>query len=169
MRSTSSLLALLAVALVAIACGGTGSATPAATQAPLATLPPGGGGANGSITYTISGDMTASGDMPFVPSLSVFSASANGWVASFTTQSSGDAIALTTQAAGQVFNFSSPDGSVVGTSDPASGNGCTFTMTQNDAAGLAGTLACTSATVVAGPGAGPDKHAAVNAQWNAHP
>ena len=177
MRSISSFFVLLAVALVGAACGGTGSATqvPGVTQGPTPNQPvtgtqaPGGGGPNGSITYTMSGDMTASGELPFVPVLSLFDPTTNGWTATFALDSGFTAITLNTQAAGQIFNFSSPDGSVVGTSDPGSGTGCTFTLTKNDAAGVAGTMVCTSAQVVAGPGAGPQKHAVVNAQWNAHP
>lgn len=186
MRHLRPFLALLVISAITVACsspgggstaesdgggGGEATATPDGGGGEATATPDGGGGggggANGSITYEISGDYDASGELPFVPlGLSLFDSSTGGWVGYFAEDSANSIIQINTQAAGQIINFGDGTAVVIGVSDADSGSGCAFTMTKNDASGLAGHVECTSAQLLAGDGTMGQVN--FNAQWDAH-
>jgi hypothetical protein len=143
--------ALLAIAAICVACrspaatfqNASGGASAAAGQA-SASQGSGGegsaaGGANGSVTYQISGDYTASGELQFVP-LGASTYADGGWVAYFAeTSGTGSAvIQLNTNPATPMVNFGSSEMTVIGTE----ASGCTFNFSRNDSSGLAGTFEC---------------------------
>ncbi|MEX1155542.1 MAG: hypothetical protein WED12_00130 [Chloroflexota bacterium] len=187
MRHLRPFLALLAVAALIAACGTPGSGAPdesnggggEATATPdgggggEATATPGGGGggggANGSITYQITGDVEASGELPFLTvGLSVWDPTTSGWIAWFVTEDGNNSIILNLQPSGQIFTYASETFTVIGTSEPGSGTDCTFDVTRNDqGSGLAGSLDCSSALVSDATGA--FRSATVHAEWDAHP
>lgn len=165
MSALRSFTPLAVIAMLAFACGG---ATPGPSK--QGAIPTFGGdtGLSGSINYQVSGGYTETGVLPFVAvGLSVFDAAHGGWVAWFSTDSGDKLIQLTTLTTGQIIHYTTGNVSVLGTSAPGSGHGCTFTLSKNDASGLAGSVACTNA-VVAGVD-GTVNHAAINASWDAHP
>jgi hypothetical protein len=166
--------ALAALVLVAAACGdddggsssdGDTTDTTAADAGETATTDAspgdtsggGGGGTeftgeNGKITYEITGDYEASGEMPFayVAAGSVMAASTwlpdqSGWSAFFSKGGdSQEIIQLNTTEAGTIFNFGNPEVSVTGVKE----SGCTFTFDQNDENGFKGTVECTATPLV---------------------
>ena len=139
MRSLRLPLAAFVVFAVAVACssskggspgGGSEASPPAATGGGVV----GGGSANGSVTYHISGDYTASGELPFVPEASRFAN--GGWSATFSK--GGDTIvAINSIPGNEIVNYGDPQVAV-----PAGGDDCTIDITQNDSAGLVGTFDC---------------------------
>ncbi|KRT62947.1 MAG: hypothetical protein XU10_C0018G0059 [Chloroflexi bacterium CSP1-4] len=177
------ILAVVVIAALATACSsapGGGSSEPSfgggepssgggeATTTPGSGGGGGGGGANGSLTYQITGGYEASGELPFQPLISLFDPSTDGWVAYFTSSSGeGAIVTFNTQAAGQIINFGDGTAVVIGTSDPGSGSGCTFTLTKNDASGMVGHVECTSALLTTGDGTIGQTN--FSAQWDAHP
>ena len=190
MRHLRPYLALLAIAAITVACSGSpgsssdggssdGSQPSTGSQPSQAAASSGGGGggggtgANGSVTYEITGDYQASGELPFLAGgISLWVESAGGWVANFGNQSGeGAVILINTQAAegttGQIFTYG--DGSVIlsAISTPDSGFGCTFTLTKNDSSGLIGDVHCNSALAVDAT-TGAQKHVQVTAHWDAH-
>jgi hypothetical protein len=96
----------------------------------------GGNGANGSVTYEITGDYTTSGSLPFVPLISTFAN--GGWVAIF-GQDTGDTVFQINSIPGtEIVNYGDSQIAVPGTRS----DGCTIDFTENDAAGLVGTFEC---------------------------
>jgi hypothetical protein len=187
MRHLRSAAALLTIAVVTVACspassgGGSQGGQPSSGSQPSQAAASqggggggGGGGANGSVTYEITGDYQASGELPFLAGgISLWVESAGGWVANFANPSGeGAVILINTQSAegtpGQIFTFG--DGTIIlpAVSDPGSGFGCTFTLTQNDASGLKGDVSCTSA-IASDVNDGSQKHVQLTAHWDAHP
>jgi hypothetical protein len=125
------------------------------------------------MTYEITGDHEASGEVPFVAGgVSLWIEQSEGWVAFFgTTDADAVVIQINTQAAegtpGQIWNFGDGTAAVTGTSDPGSGTGCTFTLTKNDASGTEGSVECSSA-IVTNLTTGTVGHARVSAEWTGH-
>jgi hypothetical protein len=114
--------------------GGGATSTPAGGGSTEGTG--GTGGANGSVTYDITGDYTSSGELPFSPLLSTFGN--GGWVAIF-GENSGDTVFQINSIPGtEIVNFGNADIAIPGTRD----GGCTIEFTQNDADGLVGTYEC---------------------------
>ena len=179
MRHLRPHLALLAMAALIAACSGPPGTSPGAqsqgggpstgSQPSQAAASSGGGGsgANGSVTYQITGDYTASGELPFQPLASVFDSNTKGWSASFAeTTGATTVVSLTTVSQGQIFSFGDGTAVVIGVGESSAGSGCTFTLTKNDASGLSGHVECTSAGVVQPSGTGK---AHLTADWDAHP
>lgn len=148
-------LALITVSAVLAACGasGGGSGAPTADSSsglaePTATTAGGGGGggggANGSVVYQISGDYTTSGELPFVSTdlLSVFAD--EGWVAFFGEDTGNTILQMNTIPGSLIVDYGDAQVLVPGTEE----NGCTFTFTENDANGLAGSFECRGSTGV---------------------
>jgi hypothetical protein len=184
MRHLRPFAALLTIAALTMACsgppgsssGGESSQAGGASQ-PAASSGGGGGGGsgvNGSVTYEITGDYQASGELPFLAGgISLWVESAGGWVANFANQSGeGAVILINTQAAegtqGQIFTYG--DGSVIlsAVSTPDSGFDCTFDLTKNDSSGLVGDVHCNTALAVDAT-TGAQKRVKVTAHWDAHP
>jgi hypothetical protein len=101
---------------------------------------------NGSITFEISGDVSASGDLPFFAieaggaSLSMWDDAQGGWVAYFGEGGdSQEVIQLNTTPGSEIINYGDGTLLVSGTSQ----SGCTFDFSQNDADGFKGTVDCT--------------------------
>jgi hypothetical protein len=179
MRHLRPYLALLAIAAITAACSGSpGSSSggePSTGNQPSQAAAStgggdggggGGGGANGSITYEITGGYEASGELPFQPLVSVFDASIGGWSATFVDSGGGTIITLNTAGEAQAISFGDGTAVVIGVSAAGSGQGCTFTITKNDASGLAGHVECTDADASQGSGTGKAK---LTADWDAHP
>jgi hypothetical protein len=178
MRHLRPHLALLAMAAIIAACSGPpGSSSGAESQgsepstgsqpSQAAASGGGGSGANGSITYDITGDYEASGELPFLAAASVFDSNTQGWQASFAASGgSGTVISLTTVSQGQVFSFGDGTAVVIAVSESSSGSGCTFSLNKNDASGLSGHVECSSAGVVQQSGTGKVR---LTADWDAHP
>lgn len=186
MRHLRPFLALLAMAALIAACSTPGGGSPdesngggEATATPdggggEATATPGGGGggsgANGSITYNISGDYEASGELPFLAlGLSTWIESEGGWVANFAQESGeGAYILMNTQTSGQILTFG--DGTVViaAASGESTGYDCTFNLTKNDSGGLSGSMECND---IFGSNAttGALITVDISAEWDAHP
>ena len=183
MRHLRSYLALLAIAAITAACSGSpgsssGGASSDGSQPSTGSQPSqaaastgggdggGGGGANGSITYEITGGYEASGELPFQPLVSVFDASIGGWSATFVDSGGGTIITLNTLSEAQAISFGDGTAVVIGASAAGSGQGCTFTITQNDAGGFSGHVECTDADASQESGTGKAK---LTADWDAHP
>jgi hypothetical protein len=193
MRHLRSVIAFVAIALLAVACsspsasqptdsngggGGEGSSEPSSGGGEATATPDGGGGggggggANGSITYQITGDYEASGELPFIAlGLSLWDETQGGWVANF-VQPSGEGpyilLNTATLGSGQILSFGDGTVLVVAISDPNSGYDCTFTLDKNDTSGLKGSMECsnTSGTNV---NTGAQLSVQIHAEWDAHP
>jgi hypothetical protein len=149
MRSARAVV-VVAFVLLAAACG-SDSAT-SSTTAPSGnlsttiptgglstTIPTGGGalgGANGSVTFTVTGDYETSGEFDFIPLASVFAD--GGWSATFTGASGDSIIAMNTTPGSLIVSYGDLQVVIAGTED----GGCTFDFSRNDAGGLAGTFSC---------------------------
>jgi hypothetical protein len=184
MRHPRQFTALLAIAAITVACGSSPGASsggessqgsePSTGSQPsqAAASTGGGGGANGSITYEITGDYEASGELPFLAGSSSWIESANGWVANFADPAGGGAvISLNTQEGqtiGQGLSYGDGSVTVIAASDSGGGTDCTFTLDKNDADGLKGHVECSSAFAVDNND-GSQKNVQFNAQWDAHP
>jgi len=120
----------------ATASQGAGASQPAASTGGGG----GGGGANGSIRYEITGDVTKSGELPFVWINGAGSAFAQGgWVAYFYSDSDPNTIIqINSNPASHIVNFGNGEILVIGTKDA----GCTFDYSRNDSGGLKGTIDC---------------------------
>lgn len=160
MRHARPFFALLAISAITVACsspgsgsnaqsdggggGGGATATPNGGGGGEATATPdgggGGGGANGSVTYRISGDYETSGELPFVPlGLSLFDSANGGWVAYFAEEQEGSAlIQMNTIPTSLIVNYGDGTALVVGTEEL----GCRFSFSKNDGSGLAGSFEC---------------------------
>jgi hypothetical protein len=156
------------------AAGASQSATPSASQSAAPSQPAAstGAGANGSVTYHISGDYTASGELPLVVLASssfdpaVFDTT--GWVATFAQTNGTVVLRLDTRPAGSSHPNSPSaefsDGVAIVTATEAFG--CTFTFTKNDAGGLAGKVECPATHV---SNAGAVGTVDFSAAWDARP
>lgn len=165
MRHLRPFSALLAIAAITVACssapGGSSGAQNSqgaeASQGVEASQPSestgggggggggGGSGANGSATYEISGEYSASGELPFIPlGLSLFVD--GGWLAYFGETGGDTIIQISTNPDGLIASFVSPQVSVSGTVD----NGCDFNITKNDSGGLAGSFECRGVQAITG-------------------
>jgi hypothetical protein len=179
MRYLRPFAALITVAAVTLACsgppgsssgpgsseGGTASQAGGASQ-PAASSGGGGGGggtgANGSLSYEITGDVTKSGDLDFAyvaGGVSMFAA--GGWVAFFYSADGKTAVEINSNPQSNIVLFTDGEVVVTGTTDA----GCTFDYSQNDASGLKGTIDCsnTIATNAAGTQIHVDLHLTVDA------
>jgi hypothetical protein len=149
-RALRQLVVLVALLALTVACGSSKgpSASSSVTTQPVTTNSEGGTpeatgggsgggtGANGSVTYEITGDYTTSGSLPFVPLISTFAN--GGWVAIF-GEDTGDMVFQINSIPGtEIVNYGDSQIAVPGTR----ANGCTIEFTQNDATGLVGTFEC---------------------------
>ena len=151
MRTMRILIAGAALSLIAAACGDDDASTTTApddtngsvgtTTATTAGSSGSGGGENGSVSFQISGDYETSGEFPFIPLASAFSN--GGWSATFGVDGS-DAILVMNTIPGSL-TVSYGDTEVVITAIEAAG--CNFDLDQNDANGLVGSFACSSAAI----------------------
>jgi hypothetical protein len=179
MRHLRPIAALLTVAALAVACSGPpGSSSGGASQGgeasqgggasqPAASTGGGGGGggatgANGSLSYEITGDVTKSGDLDFAyiaGGVSMFVA--GGWVAYFYSEDEQTAVQINSNPQSNIVLFTDGEIAVTGTSE----TGCTFDYSQNDASGLKGTIDCTNviAATATGTRINVDLHATVDA------
>jgi hypothetical protein len=151
MRHVRPILALVVISAIAVACSspGAGSSGPSsgassdasqgAASQPAASTGGGGAGANGSITYRISGGYTASGELPYVAlGVSLFDTGQGGWVAYFGASTGGGAVIQLNTSPNSIANFG--DGTIVVIGTKATG--CTFTFDKNDSGGLKGKVEC---------------------------
>ncbi|MGH2357924.1 MAG: hypothetical protein ACRDGJ_07900 [Candidatus Limnocylindria bacterium] len=185
MQPLRPIAALMAIAALITACsspvgtsGGESSAGSDASQ-PAATTGDGGGGdsgggdttggggsgANGSITYELSGDVDESGELPFVyleGGVSRFVE--GGWVAYFFSEDTPDlVIQINSNPDSSIFNYGNGQIVVSGTVD----QGCSFDFSQNDASGLVGTIDCAS-TLSSDVNTGEQINVQVHAEVDAH-
>ena len=96
-------LALVVVAVIAVACGGTpAGATPGPQSTPGAAATPGGGDggkpagwdANGKAHFEISGSVSKSGDLGFAPVASVFTGTTGPSSLAFTLEGTQDVLTI---------------------------------------------------------------------------
>ena len=182
MRHLRSYLALLAIAAITAACssspgsssgggssdGGQPSSGSQPSQAAASSEGGGGGGgggtgANGGLSYEISGDVTKSGELDFAfleGGVSVFAD--GGWVAYFVSEDQNTAVQINSNPASNIVNFGDGEIVVIGTEE----TGCSFNYSQNDASGLKGTIDCTN--VLAANAAGAQIHVDFHATVDAH-
>ena len=183
MRHLRPFAALLTIAAMTIACSGppgsssaggssqaAGASQGGAASQPTASSGGGGGGggsgANGSLKYEITGDVTKSGELAFTyinGGVSQFSSSSQGWVAYFYSQDQKTIVQINSTPDASIFNFGDGEVAIVGTSQ----TGCTFNFSQNDASGLKGTVDCESA-VSMNTASGAQLHTKVKATVDAH-
>lgn len=184
MRHLRPILAFLVISAILVACSspGGGSSGPSSEASSGASQPGasqpgasqvtassdgggggGGGGLNGSITYQIRGDYTASGELPFIPT-GVSNFGSGGWAAWFGEQGESTVIQLNTSPDASIANFGNAEVAIVGTKD----TGCTFNFTKNDASGLAGSVECHGIQAVKSQ-ASSLIHVDFTATWDAHP
>jgi hypothetical protein len=162
LRSACLLATLVVVLAVAAACGGAASpgasspATTGATPAPASQpaepsdAPAGSGGTvsnppiadgaftSGKLHLEISGDVTATVDVPLQGGLSFTQAGST--VLSYADPSTGDGGGVAISPDGNVITLSTAAVSTAGASVQATG--CRITVTQSDASRLAGTVDC---------------------------
>jgi hypothetical protein len=149
MRTMRILIAVAALSLIAVACGDDDGATttqPDGSNGTVATTTAttagsSGSGSGGTEGSEISGDYETSGEFPFIPLASAFSN--GGWSATFGVDGS-DAILVMNTIPGSL-TVSYGDTEVVITAIEAAG--CNFDLDQNDANGLVGSFACSSAAI----------------------
>jgi hypothetical protein len=180
MRHPRPFAALLAIAALAVACsgppgsssgagssdGGTASQGGGASE-PAASSGGGGGGgggtgANGSVSYEITGDVSKSGDLDFAYIAGGVSQFVEGgWVAYFYSDDTKTVVTINSNPQSNIVLFGDEEIVVTGTAD----TGCTFDYSQNDASGLKGTIDCsnTIATTVTGTQIHVDIHVEVDA------
>jgi hypothetical protein len=179
MRYLQAIPGLLTTTAILVACSTSGASPSAqtsqaagASQSAAASQPAAstGAGVNGSVTYHISGDYTASGELPFVVSSSSDAAvfDTTGWVATFAQTNGTVVLLLDTRPAGSSHPNSPSaefsDGVAIVSATEAFG--CTFTFTKNDAGGLAGKVECPATHV---SNAGAVGTVDFSAAWDAHP
>jgi hypothetical protein len=184
MRHLRPFPALIALAIIGAACsgpaassggdqsqgagasqGGAASEGAGASQPAASTGGGGGGGANGSITYNITGDYTASGELPFVTAGGVSAFAGTGWAAFFYEGGNTDVVIdLTTLDGAHSISFTDTNAVLTG----FEANGCTFNLEKNDASGLKGSVECHGAQLVMSE-AGTLGTADLSAHWEAHP
>ena len=128
----------------------------------------GGGGPNGSITYRITGEYEASGELPFLAQgISLWIESEGGWVANFANLSGeGAYILINTQTRAQILTYGDGAVSVAAASD--AGYDCTFDMPKNDSSGLRGSLECNDIPA-SDVNTGAQMTVDLVAEWDAHP
>ena len=152
MRTVRILIAVAALSLIAVACGDDDGATtttaPDDTNGSVATTTAttagsfgSGGGENGSVSFEISGDYETSGEFPFIPLASAFSN--GGWSATFGVDGSNAILVMNTIPGSLTVSYG--DTEVVISAIEAAG--CNFDLDQNDANGLVGSFACSSAAI----------------------
>jgi hypothetical protein len=156
MRYLRQFAALLAIAAITVACGTSpgassggessqGSEPSTGSQPSQAAASGGGGGANGSITYEITGDFTADGELGFVPAAS--QVSQDSYSLSFTDDENSSTI-LVISIIGEARALSYGD---EGRTIP--GAQCDWNLTRQDADGVAGTFNCDNAVLFSADGA----------------
>ena len=179
MRHLRPFAALLAVAALTIACSGPpgsssgassqGSQPSTGSQPSEAAASSGGGGgglgtgANGSLHYEITGDVTKSGDLAFTyiaGGVSMFTD--GGWVAYFYSEDTKTVVTINSNAQSNIVLFGDGEIVVTGTSE----TGCNFDYSQNDASGLKGSIDCTN--VIAANVSGAQIHVDFHATVDAH-
>jgi hypothetical protein len=163
LRSGGLLAALVVVLAVAAACGGastspgaSASVTTGATPAPASQstepsdVPDGSGGTasnppiadgaftSGKLHIEVSGDVTATVDLPLQGGLSFTQAGST--VLSYADPATGDGGGVAISPDGNVITLSTAAVSTAGASVQATG--CRITVTQSDASRLAGTVDC---------------------------
>ena len=121
---------------------------PAITLLPVGTVPVAGtpaAGGGGTITYQITGDYQASGELAFDPAGSIdMKDFGGGWIAYFMSADGEINVRLSTQPDEEAVEvFLGEDVVRGGTGEPNSA--CTFTITKNDASGPAGSALCDKA------------------------
>jgi hypothetical protein len=181
MRHLRPFAALLTITALTMACSGPPGSSPAggnsqaagASQGGASSQPPatvggggGGSGANGSLKYEITGDVTKSGELAFTyinGGVSQFSSSTGGWVAFFYSQDQNTIVQINSTPDANIFNFGDGEIAIVGTSE----SGCTFNFSKNDASGLKGTVDCQS-PISMNSTSGAQLHTKVHATLDAH-
>jgi len=180
MRHLRPVAALLAVTALTVACSGPPGSSPggassqaagashgAAASQPAASTGGGGGGgsgANGSVKYEITGDVTKSGELAFAyinGGVSLFTN--GGWVAYFYSQDQNTVVQINSNPASNIFNFGDGEILIVGTAE----TGCTFNYSKNDASGLKGTVDCQNVLTMNST-SGAQLHSNIHATVDAH-
>lgn len=174
MRAVRSFVLMLVVSATTIACGSDGGSSGEGTETTQPSVSVGGGGgatetsggggsgANRSVTYEISGDYEASGELPFVTALSTFTN--GGWVGYFGEENGDTIVQVNSMTGTQIINFGNPEVSVPGTA----ATGCTIDFTQNDADGFAGSFDC-QGIIAARNDTGAAVTVDFNGEFDAHP
>jgi hypothetical protein len=168
MRRPILVMATLVVGLFVAACaapsgepassdgGGSGSSQgqPAQTNEPATSDGGSGGGgggsgANGSVTFEITGDVNESGELPFLPILGGFFQQGDASYMPFANSddSAGEVVFITLSPDGNVFAYGNGTVSV-----PAAD--CEWNVTRNDDGGAAGSFDCNGAAAISETGFG---------------
>ena len=176
MRKLHTLIVMSAISILAVACGSSGgnstegtptTGQPSVTDGGAATTPAesggvGSGDASNSLTYVITGDYEASGELPFVPEASAFSN--GGWSATFSESGNEALVVMNTIPGGVIATYGDSQVAVPG----SEAEGCTFDFTQNDSGGLSGSFECTG-IVTAMSQTGQQITVDFSGQFDAHP
>lgn len=180
MRRPTLALATLVVGLVLAACaapagepgasggGGSGSSQgqPGQTDEPTTTDGGGSGGggggsgANGSVTFEITGDVNESGELPYLTILGGFFQQEGASYMPFadSDNSAGEVVFITLSPDGNVFAYGNGTVSI-----PAAD--CEWNVTRNDDGGAAGSFTCNDATAITETGFGTVD---VHGEFDAH-
>jgi hypothetical protein len=168
MRHLRPFPALIALAVIGAACsgpaassGGNQSQAEGASQGAGASQPAastgggggggggGGNGANGSLHYEITGDVSKSGDVDFFNQGGFSQFSNGGWVAYFNNTDSSVVVQISSMPSGESAGYGDGEITIVGTSAD-----CSFDWSKNDAGGLKGTIDCADPTAFNSTSAG---------------
>jgi hypothetical protein len=179
MRRPILLIATLVVGLVVVACaapsgepgssdgGGSGSSQgqPAQTNEPATSDGGSGGGgggsgANGSVTFEITGDVSESGELPFIPILGGFFQQEGASYMPFSDaeNAEGEVVFITLSPDGNVFAYGNGTVSI-----PAAD--CEWNITRNDDSGATGSFTCNDAASISETGFGTVD---VHGEFDAH-
>ena len=120
----------------------------------------GGTGANGSVTFDISGDVTESGELPFIPILGGFFQQNGASYMPFAESESanGEVVFITLSDEQNVFAYGNGEVSI-----PAAD--CEWNVTRNDASGATGSFTCNDALAITASGMGTVD---VHGEFDAH-
>lgn len=180
MRRPTLILTTIVVGLLVAACaapsgepgssdGGNGSSQGQPVQTDEPTTSDGGSGGNGgnggtgasgSVTFDISGDVTESGELPFLTVLGGFFQQNGASYMPFANSenSEGEVIFISLSADGNVFAYGNGTVSI-----PAAE--CDWNITQNDDSGAAGSFTCNDALAITESGMGTVD---VHGEFDAH-
>ena len=128
----------------------------------------GGGGQYGSAVFEISGNVEASGELPFQPAGSVFADGA--WYMTFAEENGNQVLAINLVATGMTVLYGDGSITAVGIGSGTDGNTCDFNIDHQDAGGSSGSFDCANASGTNAAGAvfadGVEMHGTWDARAN---